>query len=109
MATIVDDDNPHNYHEAMTRLDAEEWKKAMFFEWNSLLENETFDTNTKEAPSDHAPVSCKWGFKKKKNHDKTICYKVRMVFRGFQWIVGVDYDERYAPMSKLAFFTSFSA
>jgi hypothetical protein len=74
----------------------------MSSEWNSLLENETFDTNTQEAPSDHAPVSFKWVFKKKENHDKTIRYKARLVFRGFQRIAGVAYDETYAPVSKLA-------
>jgi hypothetical protein len=46
MATLVDDDGPQNYHDAMTRPDAEEWKKAMSSEWNSLLENKTFDTDT---------------------------------------------------------------
>jgi hypothetical protein len=102
MATLVDDDDPQNYHEAMTWPDAEEWKKAMSSEWNSLLENETFDTDTQGAPSDHAPVSCKWVFKKKENHDPTIRYKARLVFRGFQQIAGVYYDETYAPISKLA-------
>jgi hypothetical protein len=46
MATLVDDDGPQNYHDAMTSHDAEEWKKAMSSEWNSLLENKTFDTDT---------------------------------------------------------------
>jgi hypothetical protein len=38
------------------------------------------------------------------NHDGSIRYKAHLVFRGFEQIPGVDYDETYAPISKLATF-----
>jgi hypothetical protein len=56
-----------------------------------LLENDTFMKGTDDI-GDNEPVSCKWVFKKKLNHDGSIRYKARLVFRGFEQTAGVDYD-----------------
>jgi hypothetical protein len=103
MASSVDINDPQNYHKAMTQPDAEEWKKAMRSEWDSLLENNTFGRGT-DVIGEHDPVSCKWVYKKEINHDGRIRYKARLVFQGFQQVAGVDYDETYAPISKPVIF-----
>jgi hypothetical protein len=78
IATLVDDNDSQYCHKGMSPLDADECKKAISLEWNSILENEMFSINTQEAYSYHAPLSYKSVFKKNKNHNKTIHYKVRL-------------------------------
>jgi hypothetical protein len=55
-------------------------------------------------PTDAHPIDSKWVLRMKRNPDGTIRYKVRLVIRGFQQIKGKDYDETYAPVSKLTTF-----
>jgi hypothetical protein len=49
-----------------------------------------------------APIRCKWVYKTKVNADNTIQYKARLVIKGFQQVEGVDFDETYAPLSKMS-------
>jgi hypothetical protein len=78
IATLVDDNDSQYCHEGMSPLNTDECKKAISLEWNSILENEMLSINTQEAYSYHAPLLHKSVFKKNKNHNKTIHYKVRL-------------------------------
>ena len=68
-------------------------------EYASLIENSTFtpvtDTNGMK------PIGCRWVYKTKRNPNGTTRYKVRVVIKGYEHIRGVDFDETYAPVSKL--------
>ena len=56
-----------------------------------------------ECPRNTNVVNCKWVFKIKKNAAGEIDkYKARLVARGFTQQYGVDYDETYAPIARLA-------
>jgi hypothetical protein len=96
-------EDPKTVKEAMKHLDANKWKNAMKAEWDALLENQAFNINdTVSPPTDKWPISSKWVFKIKINSNGMKKYKARLLCRGFTQVEGVDYDEVYAPASKLA-------
>ena len=95
----------------------------MVEEWNSILENRTFKAFIEEVevgpvgtklaeglmtpiagPVTAKPIGSKWVYKTKTNPDGTVRFKSRLVIRGFQQVEGIDYDETYAPVSKLTSF-----
>jgi len=92
--------NP-TYEEAKRRLDCPKWQEAIKAELASLEKNGTW--STVECPKGANMVSCKWVLHIKKNVASEIKkYKARLVARGFTQIHGVDYDETYASMARLA-------
>ena len=76
------------------------WEAAMQDEYNSLLENQTWDLVP--LPSDMKLVRCRWVYRTKKAADGQINkYKARLVAKGFQQVHGLDYDETFAPIAKM--------
>ena len=56
-----------------------------------------------EPPPGANVISSKWVFKAKKDATGIItCFKARLVAQGFSQINGVDYDDTYAPVARLA-------
>jgi hypothetical protein len=118
-ASLISD--PTSYEEAMNGPNQEEWKKATIEEWNAILENDTFKVFTDhrlkpnlnegtteienhtpiQVPFDIKPIGSKWVYRTKRNPDGITRYKVRLVVKGWQQIQGVDYNETFAPVSKL--------
>jgi len=97
-AEVTTDDDPRSYREAMNRPLQHQWKVAIQQEYASLLENHTF------TPVEHArskPIGCKWIYKMKTNPDGTLRYKARLVIKGYEQMQGIDFDETYAPVSKM--------
>lgn len=71
-------------------------------EAEALLLNETFHLpNQALPPFGVKQLSTKWVYKLKINADNSIRYKARLVVRGFEQVEGQDYDETYAPVSRL--------
>ena len=67
-------------------------------EYVSLLENHTF---TPVEYTYSKPLGCKWVYKTKMNTDGTLRYKARLVIKVYEQVEGVDFEETYAPVSKL--------
>jgi hypothetical protein len=106
--------DPISYTEAMGRPDSELWKQATRNEWKSLLLNNTFELyqpeqvkegnlqyNLSGIPFGVHAIGSKWVYKKKMNPDGTTRYKVRLVIKGYEQVEGIDFNETYAPVSKL--------
>ena len=56
-----------------------------------------------EAPPGANAIGSKWVFKAKRDATgNVVYYKARHLAQGYSQIGGVDYDDTYAPMAKLA-------
>ena len=53
-----------------------------------------------DLPPNIKPISTKWVYKIKKNDDKTLTYKARLVARGFEQIYGLNYLDKYTGVIK---------
>jgi len=103
---------PLTYKAALQSPQARQWKEAMRQEWQTLVENHTFDimekgTTVHTPMTDRTveePIGCKWIYKRKINPDGSTQYKARLVIKGNEQKEGIDYDETYAPVSKMATF-----
>ena len=100
----LNDENPTepgSLKEALSGNYAKEWKAAADAEYQSLMENNTWEVV--ELPADRTAIKCKWVFKKKFKANGSIdCYKGRLVAKGYAQQYGVDYDETYSPVVRFA-------
>ena len=103
MAAGVETDglDPSTVNEARSRVDWPSWQDAINAKLKSLEGARTW--NLVECPNGMNVVGCKWVFKIKHNANGEIeKYKARLVAKGYLQIQGVDYDETYVPVARLA-------
>lgn len=94
-------EEPKSMKEALEGEYATEWKFAADSEYESLLQNETWELV--ELPPGHTPIGCKWVFKvKHDNNGQVERFKGRLVAKGYAQEYGVDYDETFSPVVKLS-------
>jgi len=92
---------PQTYEEAIQSDDGEKWREAMTSEYESLIENGTWDLVP--LPQGKEPIGSRWVYKVKQRADGSVeRYKARFVAKGFSQHHGVDYDETFSPVFKLA-------
>ncbi|CAI7792578.1 unnamed protein product [Closterium sp. NIES-53] len=90
---------PKTLAEALSGPDAEKWKQSVKEEYESLLENETWELC--ELPHGKKAISSKLIFRHKYGPDGELTrYKSRLVAKGFQQTKGKDFDEIFAPVGK---------
>jgi transposase InsO family protein len=88
---------PRNIQEA---LDDPNWKLSVLEEMNALRKNGTWELV--DLPRDKKTVGCKWVFSVKYKADGSIeRYKARLVAKGFTQTYGMDYQEMFAPVTKI--------
>ena len=69
-------------------------------EMNALKQNGTWEIV--ELPRNKKPVGCKWVFTIKCNDNGSVeKYKARLVAKGFTLTYGIDYQETFAPATKI--------
>ena len=74
--------------------------KAMQEEMNSLHKNKTYEV---ELPKGKKALRNNWVFKLKKDSEKLVKYKARLVVKGFSQKHGVDLDEIFSPVVKMSY------
>ena len=80
--------------------DKQSWMKAMQEEMNSLQKKKTYELV--ELPKGKKALRNKWVFKLKKDSEKLVKYKARLVVKGFSQKHGVDFDEIFSPVVKMS-------
>ena len=93
--------DPRTHAEAMARPDAAEWEMACDAERRAFEHMGVYEIVP--CPKGRKVVRSRWVFRIKRGPDGTVQkYKARVVAQGYTQIEGVDYDETFAPVAKLA-------
>ena len=99
-ATRRPGDAPRTHWEAFAGPDGEHWQTAAQVEIDALTTNGTWELV--ELPEGRKVVGSRWVFLIKRKADGTIDrYKARLVAKGYSQMPGVDYDQTWAPASRL--------
>ena len=76
------------------------WRAAMEEEMCTLAENEAWDLV--DDPKGVKLIGCRWVYKVKYNTDGSVNrYKARLEAKGYVQQHGIDYDETFAPVTKM--------
>jgi hypothetical protein len=95
---------PDSIDEAMTLSDWPFWKEAIEKELNALLKAETWIKVT-EMPQHLKALTSRWVFKfKPATKIEPARYKARLVAHGYKQRKGVDFNETYAAVARMASF-----
>jgi hypothetical protein len=98
MAKVVQDVEPICFEDAIGHA---LWDKAMDEEMVALDANRTWELVP--LPEGKKAIGCKWVYKVKHNSDGSISkYKARLVAKGYAQTHGIDYEETFAPVAKMA-------
>lgn len=77
------------------------WEKVMDEEMNALYDNETWELVP--LPKGKKSIRCKWVYKVKHNSDGSVRrYKTCLVAKGYTQTYGIDYEETFAPIVRMA-------
>lgn len=95
-ATIVTEE-PNSYEEAVSSKEADNWRRAMKEEMDSLASNETWSLVS--LPKDRKAIDCRWVYKLKRKSDGSIDkYRARLCAKGFLQAKGIDYSDTFSPV-----------
>ena len=98
---------PQSYKETINSSEKDLQLKAIDKELQTLNINNT--QSIVDLPSNVKPISTRWVYKIKKNDDKSLTYKARLVARGFEQIYSLNYLEKYAGVIKQQAFKAIFA
>ena len=98
-------EEPTSLKIALESEHAQKWKEAADSEYESLMENDTWELVP--LPPGRKTISCKWVFKVKHDENGKIDrFKGRLVAKGFLQRYGIDFEETFSPVVR---FTSIRA
>ena len=90
---------PNTYKEAMECEDRDHWKQAIQNEHENLRKKEVLkEVMTPNYP--HRRIGSKYVFKVKIKNGVVDKYKVRIVAKGYNQILDLDYNESFAPVAR---------
>ena len=68
-------------------------------EYNAIIDNNTWELC--DTPPGANIIGSRWVYKCK-THDNELIFKAHLVARGYNQIKGIDYDDTFAPVVRLA-------
>ncbi|GJW01707.1 retrovirus-related pol polyprotein from transposon TNT 1-94 [Tanacetum coccineum] len=96
---LTENGEPESYSEALSSKEFIQWKKAINEEMVSLEKNQTWSLI--RLPVGKKALQSKWVFRVKEEQDHMKRYKARLVVKGFQQTLGVDYNEIFSLVVKM--------
>ena len=98
MAKVIQDVEPTCFEHATRNV---HWDDAMNEEMAALEANDTWELVS--LPKGKKAIGRKWVYKVKHKADGTIeRYKARLVAKGYAQTYGIDYEETFTPVAKMA-------
>ena len=97
---ITDEGELESFQEVQSHKDKQSWMKAMHEEMNSLHKNNIYELV--ELPKGKKALRNKWVFKLKKDGEKLVKYKARLVVKGFNQKQGINFDEIFSLVVKMS-------
>jgi hypothetical protein len=94
---ITENEEPQTVEEALKQSD--KWKQALEAEYNSLMNNETWELVP--PPEGSNIVGSKWVLKVKRDANGNVDrHKARLVAQGYSQTQGIDYEEVFSPVAR---------
>ena len=94
-------EEPATIEEAFNSEYSKEWKEATDSEYQSLLENETWDLV--DLPENRKAIDCKWVFKVKYDENGQVDrFKGRLVAKGYSQQYKINYEETFSPVVRFS-------
>ena len=94
-------EEPTTIQEAWNSKHSTQWKAAADSEFQSLMENKTWELV--ELPTNRKAIGCKWVFRVKYgDRGQVERFKGRLVAKGYSQKPGVDYDETFSPVVRFS-------
>lgn len=92
-------EEPNSIEEALKGDHAKQWKQAADAEYQSLMENNTWELV--KLPKGRKAIGCKWVFRVKYSSSGQVeRFKGRLVAQGYSQKYGIDYDETFSPVAR---------
>lgn len=90
-------DEPVCYNQA---INEQHWKEAMDCEIEAIERNKTWELT--DLPSGHRAIDLKWVYKVKRDiNGEVLKHKARLVAKGYVQKFGIDFEEVFAPVTRL--------
>ena len=97
MDQVSKNHDPETFAKASVNPD---WDASMDDEYHSLMANDTWDLVP--LPKGRKLVRCKWVYITKYASARSVeRLKARLVSKGFSQVEGIDYNETFAPVTKM--------